>query len=352
MALEEEEVAMEGITPMLFRWPLPEEEEPLPVQAIPLLRRQDGILMAFPSTAITDAMADAWSEPNHPGEEALVGARMRCFVPVFTGIGEPERSVEVLVLDLASPPGDTMFEPYKEELADFPFAIRFLEEGNVDTMNMDNLMAQVREWLSPELGDRMAFYSAQEEEEIPGEAFSPPMRRKSALRPGRPSHPGGTSISGPGMPVAPQHKAATPKKPTVASLAAKVDQIMDVLPTLTAQLQAMADQQERLGPVSPSRTSPKANQPYTQPAPRASMPLSSQLVKQQTSPTALASLLGPPPRTRFSPEEPPSAQIRQMAEDEPVEMDADPQNQPADHYLAALLAQSRALNTLVSHLQG
>ena len=178
------------------------------------------------------------------------------------------------------------------------------------------------------------------------------MRRKSALRPGRPSHPGGTSISGPGMPVAPQHKAATPKKPTVASLAAKVDQIMDVLPTLTAQLQAMVDQQERLGPVSPSRTSPKANQPYTQPAPRASMSLSSQLVKQQTSPTALASLLGPPPRTRFSPEEPPSAQIRQMAEDEPVEMDADPQNQPADHYLAALLAQSRALNTLVSHLQG
>ena len=31
-------------------------------------------------------------------------------------------------------------------------------------------------------------------------------------------------------------------------------------------------------------------------------------------------------------------------------MDTDPQNQSAYHYLAALLAQSRALNTLVSHL--
>ena len=39
-----------------------------------------------------------------------------------------------------------------------------------------------------------------------------------------------------------------------------------------------------------------------------------------------------------------------MTENESLEMDTDPQNQPADHYLAALLAQSRALNTLMSHL--
>lgn len=134
-----------------------------------------------------------------------------------------------------------MFEPFAEELPEFPFAATFLEEGSTDLINMDsdNLMAQVRKWLANELGDRMIFYSAHEEEEEEGNVEAPhPTRRRSALRAsGQNQADGTTSVSG--RPPAAQPKAPTQKKPTVASLASKVDQIMGILPTLTAQLQSL-----------------------------------------------------------------------------------------------------------------
>jgi hypothetical protein len=164
--------------------------------------------------------------------------------PIFIKIGKSEKFIETFILDLIFPPGDNIFESYIKEFADFPFAARFLEEGNMDILNMDNLMAQVRKWLSQELGDKIIFYSAQEEEEIPGMIFSPSIYRRNVFRTSRPNLPEGTIINGPGIPVIPEFKAVTTKKSTVASLAAKVDQIMDVLPTLIALLQAMADQQK------------------------------------------------------------------------------------------------------------
>eukprot|EP00435_Cladocopium_sp_Y103_P040516 s3074_g11.t1 len=243
---------------------------------------------------------------------------------------------------------DGMYEPFSEESPDFPFAIPFLDEGGgTERMNMDSLMAQVREWLSQELGERMAFYSAQEEEDRPGEVSSPPARRRSALRRSSASHPDGTTTNGPGPPLP---KATAAKKPTVASLSAKVDQIMDLLPTLTAQLQAVADQQERQIAASPPRLDPPPERPYTQPAPKTGAPVSSSLTRTPGSPGTLATLLGPPPRTRMVPDAVPSEAVRKLPEDDPPGLGADPTNQPADQYLAALLAQSRALNTLVSHL--
>jgi len=79
---------------------------------------------------------------------------------------------------------------------------------------------------------------------IRNDFFPPPIYRRSVFRTSRPNLPEGTIINGPGISVIPEFKAITTKKSTVASLAAKVDQIMDVLPTLIALLQAMADQQE------------------------------------------------------------------------------------------------------------
>ena len=76
--------------------------------------------------------------------------------------------------------------------------------------------------------------------------FSPPQYTGGVYfgQADRPNLPEGTIINGPGISVIPEFKVITTKKSTVASLAAKVDQIMDVLPTLIALLQAMADQQE------------------------------------------------------------------------------------------------------------
>ena len=203
------DMAME---PVIFRWPMGEGEEPFPVQAIQLLQRPNGLLMAFPSEAISDAMLDAWSEPMVPGGEPLVGARARIYVPTFFAVAAPERSVEVLVVDMASPPAETMILPFSEDQPDYPFATTFLEEGTLSPMNMDSLMFQVREWLSQELGDRMAFYSAQEEEE-PAETPAAPARRRSALRSPGQNLPGGNTTDATGAPSS-SPKAPVPKKPT------------------------------------------------------------------------------------------------------------------------------------------
>ena len=68
--------------------------------------------------------------------------------PIFIKIGKSEKFTEIFILDLVFPPGDSIFESYIKEFVDFPFAARFLEEGNMYILNMDNFMAQVRKWLS------------------------------------------------------------------------------------------------------------------------------------------------------------------------------------------------------------
>eukprot|EP00435_Cladocopium_sp_Y103_P065176 s223_g27.t1 len=338
--------------PLMFRWPSTDGGDPYAIQAIQLLQRPNGILMAFPGEAVTEEMLELAISQTIPGEEPWVGAHMRFTVPTFFGQEDPERSVEILVVDLASPPANSMFEPFAEDLPDFPFAQTFLEEGRIDLLNSDNLMAQVREWLAQELGDRMVFYSAQEEEEPP-ETRGTPSRRRSALRANGQSPRSGTTTTEGHVPPGAALPKASQKKPTVASLASKVDQIMGILPTLTAQLQSLADQQERMAAgASASSKEPPSSQarPYTQPAPRASMAVSAHLAKQTPSPAALAHALGPPPRTRTAPEGAPTAGLRQIAEDDPLNFEADPASTPQDHYLQALIAQSRALNTLVSHI--
>lgn len=301
--------------PLLFRRQRMEE-----------IRFLSGLLLAFPGDALTDAMLRSASVPAIPGEEPFVGAHFRCTVPTFFGIQDPERALHVAVVDLASPPADSMFEPFAEELPEFPFAATFLEEGSTDLITMDNLMARVRKWLANELGDRMIFYSAHEEEEEGNVEAPHPTRRRSALRAsGQNQADGTTSVSG--RPPAAQPKAPTQKKPTVASLASKVDQIMGILPTLTAQLQSLADQHERMASAglgaSPAQAASPTT-PYAQPTAGASMPVSAHLAKQAAAPATLAYVLGPRPRTRNQPEMAPTADLRTFPEDEPNTYEADP----------------------------
>ena len=129
MELDPPAAGVMNMEPVLFRWPMGEGKDPFPVQALQLLQRPDRLLMAFPSEAISDAMLDAWAEQSVPGEESLVGVRARFFVPTFFAVAAPERSVEELVLDMASPPADSMIVPFSEEQPEFPFATTFLEEG-------------------------------------------------------------------------------------------------------------------------------------------------------------------------------------------------------------------------------
>lgn len=83
---------------------------------------------------------------------------MKYFPPIFIKIRKLKKFIEIFILDLIFPSGNNIFESYIKELADFPFTDKFLEEGNMDILNMDNLMAQVRKRLSQELVDKIIFF--------------------------------------------------------------------------------------------------------------------------------------------------------------------------------------------------
>eukprot|EP00438_Fugacium_kawagutii_P011937 Skav228683 [mRNA] locus=scaffold111:87828:94995:- [translate_table: standard] len=333
------------------QWPASVDlDEPFPVHAFVVMQRQGGLLMAFPGTGITDEMLEAFSVPLQEGEEPLVGQSARFFVPLRGGADfSAEDTVEVLVVDLANPPAEQLFEPLTEDLPDFPFAMGFTEEANLAVINMENLLLQVKEWLGNELGDRMAFYSAhEEEEELQAE---PAANAAKAKAKGLPKAPGGTSTSAPkGAP-----KTAAPKRQTVGTLAVQVEQILGVLPTITQQLQVLTDRQSRIDGAQSSHAlvpSPiMPSTPYRNPSAARAKAAVSSLLQTPVPKQNVAAMLGPPPQIRSGRiTNAPTAAVRNFPEDDPVFLDEDPDPASSNQYMQVLLSQSRALNALVAQM--
>ena len=355
-------VEEEGRAAWLFKWPAEDDlTDPFPVQCLVLMRRQGGVLLAFPSAAVSEETlaAAAIPVPSGDAEGGLVGAWNRFSVPAYFGASDPSRQADLVVVDMNVPPADQVLERWDED-AHAPFAIPLTDPEHFYQLNLDALMLQVRTWLrnmATEHGEEgVGFYSAQE-----GEIEAPPTTpRTSALRT-RPAKSGLSPQDGT-LPGAKAEGSATPKtaaskKPTVANLATKVDSIMEILPALSNQLQALAEQHEALtkketaAPQAQAST-PGPETPYRLPAAsRTAAPVSSFLI-QQGSPSTLAKMVGPPPtRVKFMGQDPATAFARTFPEDEPAEIQGTGEEQvPQDQYLQVLLAQSKALTTLVSQL--
>ena len=300
----------------VFQWPPRDGEEAYAVQCFVIMTRPGGMLLAFPGAAVTDELVDRFAEPETPASEPLIGAYTRMIVPLFFSHLEPTGSTEILVADLSEPPASSLFEPFVEENPDFILASRFLEEGDVARINLEVLMDLVRDFLAAELGDRMAFYSAQEEEadrpQATPKAATTAAKRKAAT----PNRPPGTITPG----REPDGQKPPAKKQTVASLAGQLEVLMQTIPALTKQVEAIAARQETMENPPKELLPAQPEVPFRTPtAGRTAMPVSSLLQGSSPNLGQLAHMVGAPPKTRQAKEpQAATAAIRKFPEDEHI----------------------------------
>ena len=162
----------------------------------------------------------------------------------------------------------------------------------------------------------------------------------------------------PQLGTSPKGKPPGPKRaaPKRASLQNQVQTLLGALPTLTLQLDRLAARQEAFEQnMAGAQPSVPIRPPSTG---RAAAPVSSVLGQSPLTVPLLpsfASQIGPPPKTKGF-QTSPTAHLRALPEDEPIDLKAEVDGRPlevdpAQHpYAEALLQQSRALVSLVSHL--
>ena len=228
--------------------------------------------------------------------------------PVFLG-----RKVEVLVVDLSDEAlGDC--SEYDPVTHDFTSCAAFDADRPVALPLLTDILQEVRSWLQSATDDRSLFYSAQEDQE-------------------------------PATPA----KATTSKKPPPAKKVTN-QAIMEHLAMLGSQMQALAAQQEELRSVAfkaPSATpvpGPAKLMPITSKVPA----VSSSFPAPSGTTSAVAKLLGPPPKTKA---------IVASAAEEGMEnggAPADPAGESPEPntIVKAISQQSQALTALVAHLAG
>ena len=179
--------------------------------------------------------------------------------------------------------------------------------------------------LSVEALDRVTFYSDEAPQAVPAKKPRPRLHFSRADMEA-PALPSGTAAAEP---------APKPKKPSVAGLAAQMETLMGILPGLSARIDGM-DQ----------RTLEIANLVTTGAAAPLRRPLAEGLgATTKAQPPTLA-MLGPPPAARASAQRPLTATEDEALEAADVEQDP----QPLDVMAQAILAQSKALTSLVQQL--
>ena len=198
------------------------------------------------------------------------------------------------------------------------------------------LQTMVTDWLGGTVSQRVAFYSAESEEMIE----TPKSTAKAKVA---------SKAKGGGEKAA-AHAGPTPKRgsqSTRKAVAEQIKNISDLLPQMAQQLEALQSEQKRMRDL--------VNQQGMMPPPRPSqMPV--------TMPAQdFARLMGSPPRTKQFPMSPPPFPSRTAVEGPKVNLDSSLEVQEqaeeaevpiqSDHLAMAVLEQSRALTTLVAHLQ-
>ena len=191
-----------------------------------------------------------------------------------------------------------------------------------------DVLAAAREWVASLTGERMAIYSAAEELDA--------------------------GIAAPPEPAPKRKVQAKAKRATNAQLAEQLDSMLALLPALAQQVQDLSSRQTVLeakakGP--PSNKAPASDVPLPH---RAAFPIG--LAPHTQNPLgSLRGLVGPPPKVRAPVlQHPPPPLVAQDAPQE--ELGQDPiTGEPlvpagTSSFADAMLRQSQALGTLVSHL--
>lgn len=211
-------LASEAVVPYVLTWPPPEEgEEPTECSVLVLMKREGGLLLALPSMFLAEDVIDAG---NTGDGHAIFGPSLRTVVRLVLedgGVVSPTgMEAEVLVVDCTDQVLFHMraFDQSEEAVFSFdedsPFAFPALE----------SLLAGVRAWARESSEQRTAFYTPDEEEDLPPLTPDRPTRRRSA------TPKAATPIAG----------GAKPKRITTAALASDLHSLMGSLPTMTQQI--------------------------------------------------------------------------------------------------------------------
>lgn len=198
-----------------------------------VLKRENGFMLALPVGYLQDDILDPASEVTL---DDVIGPARVVRVPAGTLEGDavvpaPDTTVAVVLLDVSSEAADRL-KPYQTGVEDD--VIHFYANDHIDIFPLvDPLVAEAYNWvLAPTASERIVYYSAEEEAE---EAF--PEQQEADTTPARllrPKARAGPGTGGDGSTA----KAVEKKKakPTVASVAAALEDIAKVLPTLTSRV--------------------------------------------------------------------------------------------------------------------
>ena len=289
--------------------------------------------MALPAAAVEEEVLQR-NSITIAGEDPLVGPFTVLAAPAVSfsidgTVEDIDESVGVILVDMSHPavalllgdlPGGDGLDPNTVPFYEWDFLVR---------PALDRLLEQARVWLAVDRTERVAFYSAAEEE-----------------APAR-THPPGVTAHGGTTSGEPKPK---PKRHTVASLASQMETVVGALPSIMDQLGQLAARQTALE--QGQRSTEQARPSTPQIVPKASMPVTALLGSPTVPLEVVAKAIGPPPKTKAPPlPGPPTRAYRSLPDDDPAQLDGEPLTPRASPFAEALLEQSKALAALVAHFQ-
>ena len=305
---------------LVLKWPLSQESSG--ALAWMLMKRKGGFLMAVPTGFFSSADLQESGDPTHP-----IGASVVVTVPAVQdgdrGFITMGFDMEVVVVDLQAEALGFVTPYARTDLGDDFIQPFFVDAGTYP--DPFALVAKAKEWVYSLGGAMVAFYSAEEEVEVP----KTPVMKATTKK-------------------APAEKAKRQSAPQ--QVAESIKYLAELVPELAVQLSAIKEEQTKMRQDFEAQSLRTPMRPSQAPV---SMDL-------QT----LGKVMGPPPRTKnmglASP--PPKKTMTTPKMDsvlplqelvEEAELEEDPVEKAEGNALAlAVLEQSRALTSLVSQMQG
>ena len=352
MLNEEEEVltidslvlASQDLEPYIIEWPLEEVDGGhRELWCIAVMKRQDGVLLAIPKGSLGE---EELALGNQGDLNTVVGYSTEVELPTVVldgGALHPTgASVMVVLVDFSVEVLQMMRVP--AVFADLDYS--FDPEDPVALPEPGALVEAATSWIQSCLEGPLAYYTAESsarEGEV-AEANSSPVRR---TRQKSPKEPKAKAVQrqrsiGERQPDEPRKQ----KRPTTASLATSMEQILEALPVLTGQVQDLVLKQKKMEQHMLEQSSASFH--------ALAQPLSQSVRGMSLGPSVLANQLQTPPRTGAvksrgilpAPLNSQPTDLAMLEEEKPL-------SQPhpgGDHLAQAVLAQSQALTTLVSQI--
>eukprot|EP00435_Cladocopium_sp_Y103_P040841 s2722_g11.t1 len=331
----------QDVVPYVLDWPGADLDGASETMILVVGIRPGGFLAAVPVGFIPEEILAVGNTPSPPG---MVGPSTAFSVPAVVleqgALAPTGADVPVLVVDLSEAALEHLHRP--SEQSPLPFAFDADQEYAFPSPEV--FLGRIQEWIATGLEfSTLGFYSAESVDGEPladgeieaalreGEEEPPPRPRRR-----KPTVPG---QEGPTLPA---------KKPTVASLAGSMEQLLNANLGMQKQLEALQNRQLQL-------ESRSMQQNVMVPAHHAALrqPISSALTAPHVSSHTIAQQVGTPPRTA-APVSPGLLRSHMMKPPEVGELEAErfgiDQSSSRDPLAQAVLAQSNALTALVSQL--